>query len=131
MVRRGKGGKARTVVCGATARRVLLAYRRTLPEHDGDSPIFRDRDGKRLTGNALRLICRRLSERTGIKVTPHALRRTFATLSLRQGMDVLHLQALLGHASLDMVQHYAQMVDDDLLQSHGAHSPTDNLSRLR
>ena len=44
-------------------------------------------------------------------------------------MDVLHLQAMLGHASLDMVQHYAQMVDDDLLQSHQAHSPIDNLAR--
>jgi site-specific recombinase XerD len=33
-------------------------------------------------------------------------------------MDVLHLQAILGHSSLDMVQYYAQMGDDDLLQSH-------------
>ena len=39
-------------------------------------------------------------------------------------MDVLHLQALLGHASLDMVQHYAAMVDEDLLQAHRAHSPS-------
>ena len=46
-------------------------------------------------------------------------------------MDVLHLQSMLGHASLDMVQHYAQMVDDDLLQSHHAHSPIDNLTHLR
>ncbi|MCK7467065.1 MAG: hypothetical protein MZU91_02165 [Desulfosudis oleivorans] len=50
---------------------------------------------------------------------------------LRADMDVLHLQAMLGHASLDMVQHYAQMVDDDLLQAHKAHSPIDNLSRLK
>lgn len=47
------------------------------------------------------------------------------------GTDMLYLQAMLGHASLDMVQHYAQMVDDDLLQSHQAHSPIDNLARLR
>jgi site-specific recombinase XerD len=38
-------------------------------------------------------------------------------------MDVLYLQAMLGHASLDMVQHYAQLVDGDLLQSHKARSP--------
>ena len=46
-------------------------------------------------------------------------------------MDVLHLQAMLGHASLGMVEHYAQMLDDDLLQAHQAHSPIDNLARLR
>jgi hypothetical protein len=45
-------------------------------------------------------------------------------------MDVLHLKALLGHASLKMVQHYAQMIDDDLLQAHRAHSPIDNLGQL-
>lgn len=78
------------------------------------------------------LVFRRLFKRTRIHVTPHALRRTFVILSLRAEMDVLHLQAMLGHASLDMVQHYAhQMVDDDLLQAHKAHSPIDNLSRLR
>ena len=130
-VKRGKGGKARSAVAGASARRALLAYRRTQAEHEDTTPMFRNVDGSRLTGNALKLICRRLTERTGIKITPHTLRRTFATLSLREGMNIFHLQALLGHASLDMVQHYAQMVDDDLLQAHKAHSPIDNLARLR
>jgi hypothetical protein len=59
------------------------------------------------------------------------MRRTFAILSLRAGMDALHLQALGGWASLEMVKHYAQLVDGDLLQSHKAHSPIDNLAGLR
>lgn len=42
-------------------------------------------------------------------------------------MDVLHLQALGGWSSIDMVQHYAQMADDDLLEAHRQHSPVDNL----
>jgi len=57
--------------------------------------------------------------------------RTFVILSLRAGIDPLHLQALLGHAKLDMVMYYAQMVDDDLLQAHKVYSPIDNLSRLK
>jgi integrase len=73
------------------------------------------------------MMFRRLSKRTGIVVTAHALRRTFAILALRAGMNPLHLQNLGGWASLDMVQHYAQMVDEDLLQEHKAHSPIDNL----
>jgi integrase/recombinase XerD len=130
-VRRGKGGKARSAVVGASARRVLLAYRRTLRDVSDASPLFQARGGVRFTGSGLMLVFRRLSKRTGIHVTPHALRRTFVILSLRAEMDVLHLQAMLGHSSLEMVQHYAQMVDDDLLQAHKAHSPIDNLPSLR
>jgi site-specific recombinase XerD len=130
-IERGKGGKARSVVVGATTRRALLAYRRTFPAINDTSPLLISQRGGRLTGNGLRLLLLRLSAKAGIKFSAHALRRTFVILSLRAGMDVLHLQALLGHSSLEMVQHYAQMVDDDLLQSHQAHSPVDNLARLK
>lgn len=130
-VKRGKGGKARSTVVGATARRVLLAYRRTLKDIAENSPLFQARGNVRFTGSGLLRIFTRLSRQTGIHVTPHAMRRTFVILSLRADMDVLHLQAMLGHSSLDMVQHYAQMVDDDLLREHKAHSPIDNLSRLK
>jgi integrase len=130
-VQRGKGGKARSAVIGAVTRRALLAYRRTIGSPHDSSPVFQSRSGSHFTGTGLLLIFRRLSKRTGIHITPHALRRTFVILSLRAGMDVLHLQAMLGHSSLDMTMHYAQMVDDDILQSHQAHSPIDNLSRLR
>src|SRR5271157_3382869 len=102
-----------------------------LPNVEDNAPLFQTRGGTRFTGRGLMLVFRRLFKRTRIHVTPHALRRTFVILSLRAEMDVLHLQAMLGHSSLEMVQHYAQMVDDDLLQAHKAHSPMDNLSRLR
>jgi integrase len=64
------------------------------------------------------MVFRRLSKKTSIHITAHALRRTFAILSLRAGVRPLHLQHLGGWQSLDMV-------DDDLLQEHKAHSPID------
>jgi len=131
-VRKGKGNKARSAVCSPTTRRALLAYRRTLKSRPLDNdPLFLSRLGGRLSKDGINQFFYHLAKRTGIHVTAHALRRTFVILSLRAGMDVLHLQALLGHASLVMVQHYAQMVDDDLLLSHRAHSPIENLARLR
>jgi site-specific recombinase XerD len=131
VVKRGKGGKARSAVIGATTRRALLAYRRLLGNPADESPLFPSRYGLHFTGSGLLTIFCRLSKKTGIHVTPHALRRTFVILSLRAGMDVLHLQAMLGHSDLGMVFHYAQMVDDDLLQAHQAHSPVDNLASLK
>jgi hypothetical protein len=42
-------------------------------------------------------------------------------------MNPLHLQHLAGWESLEMVQHYAQLEDIDLLAEHKAHSPVDRL----
>ena len=35
------------------------------------------------------------------------------------------------HSSLDIVQHYAQIADEDLLQAYQAHPPVYNLTRLK
>jgi site-specific recombinase XerD len=130
-VHHGKGDKPRSAVIGAATRRALLAYRRTLSTMVELSPLFQTRSGGRFTARGLGQVFYKLRKLTGIHVTPHAMRRTFAILSLRAGMDVLHLQALGGWEGLEMVKHYAQLVDDDLLRSHKAHSPIDNLPRLR
>ena len=88
-VKQGKGKKDRSAVIGATARRALLAYRRTITlSPDSTAPLFQARGGTRFTGWGLRTVYRRLSRRTGIHVTPHAMRRTFAILSLRAGMNL-------------------------------------------
>lgn len=127
VVKSGKGRKARISRIGATTRRALLAYRRTSEDRSG--ALFLSNSGTRLTGSGLRQVYRRLSSVTGIRVTPHAMRRTWALLSLRAGMDALHLQMLGGWAGLDMVAHYASLEDEDedLLQAHRQHSPVDNL----
>lgn len=128
-VKRGKGGKARSAVIGASTRRALLSYRRTLVNVSEGAPLFQAKGETRFTGWGLRLVFTRLSKRTGIPISPHAMRRTFVILSLRGDMDVLHLQAMLGHSSLEMVRHYAQLMDEDLIREHKAHSPIDNLNR--
>lgn len=129
-VRSGKGRKARSSAIGAITRRALLAYRRTLGETGPTTPLLQTAQGTRLTAWGLGLVFRRLTHRTGVHITPHALRRTCAILSLRAGMGALHVQHMLGHEGLEMVQHYAQMVDDDLLQAHTEHGPMDSLGRV-
>jgi hypothetical protein len=67
--------------------------------------------GGRFTPGGFIRIFQRLSKQTGIHVTTHASSRNFVILSLRNGM----------------VQHYAQMIVEDLLAEHKAHFPIDNL----
>ena len=123
-IERGKGGKSRTVVMGVNTRRALLAYRRTVT-NNSSSALFQTKNESRLTPRGLRSALLRVGVRAGVKVTPHALRRTFATLSLRAGMNLLQLQALLGHSSLDMTKRYVDMLEDDLLAAHREHGPID------
>jgi len=131
MVHHGKGDKPRSSVIGANTRRALLVYRRTLKDTRDGAPMFQTRTGGRFTAKGFGQVFNKLRKRTGIMITPHAMRRTFAILSLRAGMDPVHLQALGGWEGLEMVRLYAQLEDVDLLRAHEAHSPVDNLQKLR
>jgi integrase/recombinase XerD len=122
----GKGGKTRSVVVGVETRRALLAYRREL-EPLPSSPMFQTEDRHRFQIMGFRSVFDRLGRRAGVKVTPHALRRTFATMSLRAGMNPLHLQALMGHTTMEMTRKYISMIDDDLIVAHKEYGPIDNI----
>ncbi len=122
----GKGQKDRAVVVGARTRRALLQYRRKIKWND-KTPLFLSRTGGRFTGDGFEIIFRRLKRRTGVPITPHALRRTYVILSLRKGTDPGHVQAMLGHESLDMLYYYAQLENIDLLRAQLTNSPVDGL----
>ena len=125
-VARGKGGKARSVVVGYKTRRALLAYRREIINHSDKDPVIQTIHGRRFTYNGLRSALLRIGKRVDIHLSPHTLRRTFATLSLRAGMNLIQLQAILGHSSLEMTRKYIIMIDDDLLEAHRLHGPVDS-----
>jgi site-specific recombinase XerD len=105
-------------------RRALLRYRRTI-SHEDHAPVFQTQTGTRFKPSGFRQVIRRISEKSGIPFSAHDLRRTFATLSLKAGMNVLHLQSLLGHTSLEMTRRYVQMVKDDLSEAHRTYGPVD------
>jgi site-specific recombinase XerD len=115
----GKGDKARPVPIDRALDRVLAAYQTErmarFPDHDLDhpaTPLFVDAGGRRLTVHQVRYLIERLYVRAGIRAQVpagalvHALRHTFATSALEAGADVVELQELLGHASLETTRRY-------------------------
>ena len=124
-----KGGKGRTVYLGKVARKAVWRY--LAGREDGDdprAPLFISRADRPFNKDSLRVLINRLGARAEVKKTyPHKFRHTFAITYLRSGGDVFTLQSLLGHGSLDMVRHYAQIAEVDVEQAHRKASPADNM----
>jgi integrase/recombinase XerD len=123
-----KGGKGRTVFIGKSTRRAVWRYLADREDRDDpESPVFINRGNRPFNSNSLRHLIVRLAEKAGVKgAHPHKFRHTFAITYLRSGGDVFTLQALLGHSSLDMVRHYAQIAEMDIERVHRKASPVDN-----
>jgi integrase/recombinase XerD len=132
---RGKGGKARPIPVDPVLDQVITAYQRErallFPRHDLDqpgTPLFVDRPrGRRMSVDQLRYLVERLYVRAGIRAQVpagalvHALRHTFATAALEAGADVVELQELLGHASLETTRRYLSATAQGLRHVIQAH----------
>jgi integrase/recombinase XerC len=75
---------------------------------------------RRLTPRSIRRMIVKVAKRAEIKkrVGPHTFRHTFATHLLNHGMDVRHIQALLGHRSLNWTQRYMHIATASLKKTH-------------
>lgn len=125
-----KGGKGRTVFLGKAARRALWRYltqRDAERGDDTDAPLFLGKLHHPMNKGVLRQLIAGLGKKAKIPhCHPHRFRHTFAITYLRSGGDVFTLQSLLGHATLEMVQHYARIAQVDVEQAHRRASPADN-----
>ncbi|MCU4184693.1 tyrosine-type recombinase/integrase [Acidiferrimicrobium sp. IK] len=130
----GKGNKARPVPITSSLDDLLSVYqqerRARFPAHDLGHPataLFVDVRGRRLTVHQIRYLIERLYVRAGIRAQVpagalvHALRHTFATSALEAGADVVELQELLGHASLETTRRYLSATGEGLRQVISAH----------
>jgi len=128
---RGKGGKERVVPLG---RRAIAAVRAWL---EGPRPGFAARGGSGaswvlLSSRGNRLSRMRIWEvvqlhaaRAGIPpdIGPHTLRHSFATHLVAGGVDLRHVQEMLGHASIATTQRYTHVDADRLKSVHTTFHP--------
>ncbi|MCE5258486.1 MAG: tyrosine recombinase [Chloroflexi bacterium] len=77
----------------------------------GETALFVNHRGQRLTRQGLWLIIKKHVAKVGIAqtVTPHTLRHSFAAHRLSKGADVHQVQELLGHANVSTTQVYTQV----------------------
>ncbi len=129
-VRLGKGRKQRTAFVGAHTRKALARYLADRGTPGAGEPLFVALRGeqRRLTFFGLQSLLGRLGRAAGVKpMGAHRFRRTFAIESLRAGMPLPQLAALMGHEGLAVLQRYLRLVTDDLRAAHDAHGAVDRL----
>jgi integrase/recombinase XerC len=134
----GKGRKVRTVPIHQRcidslerwfARRggVLAKAKSAPPAMDA---VFLNQRGGRLSDRSVRRILDRevLRCATGLHIHPHMVRHAFATHILEGGVDIRHVQELLGHASISTTQIYTHLGIDRLIRVYDDAHPRANAS---
>ena len=136
----GKGGHERLLPLGESAQKALESYLTAPRPNTREKPSTqaKKRDYKAAkhwlfpssgaSGHLSRQYFARLLKKAAIKakldpdrVSPHVLRHAFATHLLENGMDLRHLQQLLGHADIATTQIYTHISPQrlrDLIETH-------------
>lgn len=111
----GKGRKTRIVPLTPQAAVILAQHIRTLP-HDPSGPVFTNRAGQRIGRAGAAYILARCAhaahadhpEQVPAKISPHVLRHSKAMHLLENGVNLIYIRDILGHASVVTTEVYAK-----------------------
>lgn len=122
-VRRGKGDRSRLLPLVEEARQAIREWLDCRPRV-GHDRLLTGRDGRPLGVHGLNLLFRRAVTKAGLArkgVTLHTLRHSFATMLLHRQVDLISLQRLLGHASIESTAIYLHVDMTRLREAVDAH----------
>ena len=113
-IKQSKGKKDRILMLSPKVKKGLKRLSLKQKGH-----IFITNRNKKYSQRAIQQIIKNAALKAGIKkrVTPHTLRHSFATHLLEQGVDIRHIQALLGHTRLQTTQLYTIVTKIERIRS--------------
>jgi site-specific recombinase XerD len=129
----GKGTKERIVPIGKYVQMILWSYIdkvRPEPANSDINNLFLSSNGKPITVNTIKLFFSRLAKCSGVqRLHAHLCRHTFSINYLLNGGDIFSLKEILGHTTLDMVNHYLHFTSSQITTRHHKYSPMDRLQK--
>jgi len=127
----GKGDKERIVPIGKFVRMELMHYIEKVRPHvcGGDcSNLFLTQGGRPMTLNIVKMVFSKLARSSEvIRLHAHLCRHTFAVNYLLNGGDIFSLREILGHSTLEMVNHYLHFTSSQITEQHHKFSPMDRI----
>jgi integrase/recombinase XerD len=117
---RGKGNKYRVVLIKRSLIESELKEHITYSLPNKDGLLFCNKEGEKLTQAYVSRIVEQMLRLAGIrkeKNGAHMLRHTFATLLYRKRKDIVLVQEVLGHASLNTSRIYTHFDSDRLREA--------------
>jgi site-specific recombinase XerD len=112
----GKGEKSRDVPVVPELRQALQDWLTERPETEDKALFISRRSRSRMTTDAIDDVLHRIAQNAGLddQVTAHVLRHTYATVKIRNGVDIVSVAQLMGHARLDTTRAYTRPSGADL-----------------
>ncbi len=115
----GKGEKSRDVPVVPELREALQDWLTQRPETDSPALFISRRGRARMTTDAIDDVLHGIARNAGLddEVTAHVLPPTYATVKIRNGVDIVSVAQLMGHARLDTTRAYTRPSAADLEQA--------------
>ncbi len=115
IIRQAKGRKDRHLMMAESLLPLILNY---VSSYRPEDFVFVGAKGGRYSAGSIRVFLKRSCRRAGIskRVTPHTLRHSFATHMIENGVNLRHVQALLGHSKPETTMIYTHVAKKDLLK---------------
>lgn len=112
-VREGKGKKDRYTLLSQTNLKILREYWKGY--HPGSFLFPGNRPDQPLTARTVQKVFEQSVKKAGIRkdVSVHTLRHSFATHMLESGVNVYHIQRLLGHSTVKTTTVYLHIAQQD------------------
>jgi len=120
IIRKSKNNEDRAVAVSPILKKEIIKYYRIKKRKYGSlkwNPFIISNLGKKLNEKSIWQIMQEIKKqidiRDCVRFSGHTLRHTYASMQLRNGLDIYTLSLNMGHSSIEMTQRYVQTLSSE------------------